>query len=139
LDKAAGKTPDQLIRELIPTLAERTGEDDAAIASAIEQLCQRGLITTGTDGTLEITPRGRPCSSKWKPANYSWTPSFDADVTRAGADHHRPGAQADHRRSQTRDHADHNDLGYPADGVNAVVRKSGLAGSPRPNRNLHTG
>lgn len=75
LDKAAGKTPDQLIRELIPTLAERTGEDDAAIASAIEQLCQRGLSTTGTDGTLEITPEGKTCSSKWKPANYSWTPS----------------------------------------------------------------
>jgi DNA-binding MarR family transcriptional regulator len=90
-NRAPGKTPDQLIRELISELAEHTelirelaghtGEHDAAIASAIEQLRERGLITTGTDGALEITTEGQALFQRFNTGRSELLTEFHAGIT----------------------------------------------------------
>jgi DNA-binding MarR family transcriptional regulator len=86
-DKAPGKTPDQLISELaehtelIRELAGHTGKHDAAIASAIEQLRERGLITTGTDGALEITTEGQALFQRFNTGRSELLTEFHAGIT----------------------------------------------------------
>jgi DNA-binding MarR family transcriptional regulator len=63
LDKGTGMTRDQLIHQLVEVgvdILRQRGEtvDAAEVTGAINQLEERGLITTGPDGTIENTNEG---------------------------------------------------------------------------------